>query len=436
MTTTHKLGFWSVFALVTGSQIGTGIFVSLVSLAPFGLFSLAGWAIAGVGAISLALVFAQLCAWMPKTGGPHVYVHQAFGSTAAFFTGWTYWVISWVSTTTVIVAAVSYLTPFFGNDPTINLFLGIILLLAITALNFRGVSTAGHAEFALTLLKIIPLVFVPLLGLWCFNSDNFALDAVNASLPTGQLLSSAALIAFYGFIGLESGTTPAASVENPSTTIPRAVVLGTVCVAGLYILNSVGIMGIMPSAELMRSQAPYADALRFIVGGNWHLLLSFIASIICIGTLNAWMLTSGQIALGLAQDGFLPEFFGRTNKYGAPFISLAISCAGIIPLLIMTASNTLASQIDFIVNVSSTTFLFVYTACCLAFFKLLLENNLNPKSYYTLFYGSVALLFCSWVIYSTPVYILGVASLFIFSGIPLFIRFWYKQAVYQAPETQ
>ncbi len=421
MQTQHKLGFWSVFALVTGSQIGTGIFVSLVSLAPFGLFSLAGWAVAGLGAISLALVFAQLCAWMPKTGGPHVYVHQAFGPTAAFFTGWTYWVISWVSTTTVIVAAVSYLTPFFGNHTTTNLMLGILLLVAITALNFRGVSTAGQAEFALTMLKIIPLVFVPLLGLWYFKLENFTLDAAHASLSTGQLLSQAALIAFYGFIGLESGTTPAASVENPSTTIPRAVVCGTLCVAVLYILNSVGIMGIMPSAELMHSQAPYADALRSLIGGNWHLILSLIASIICIGTLNAWMLTSGQIALGLAQDGFLPAFFGRTNKYGAPYISLAISCVGIIPLLVMTASNTLAAQIDWIVNISSTTFLFVYTACCLAFFKLLAQKHI-PTSFSALAYGFVALLFCAWVIYATPIAILAVASLFILSGIPLFIR--------------
>lgn len=422
MEPSRKLGFWSVFALVTGSQIGTGIFVSLVSLASFGLFSLAGWAIAGLGAIALALVFAQLCAWMPKTGGPHVYVHQAFGSTAAFFTGWTYWVISWVSTTTVIIAAVSYLTPFFGHNPTTNLMLGILLLIAVTALNFRGVSTAGHAEFVLTILKIIPLICVPLLGLLYFKRDNFVLAHAYTSLSTGQLISHAVLIAFYGFIGLESGTTPAASVDNPSKTIPRAVVLGTLCVAGLYILNSVGIMGIMPGAELMRSQAPYADALRFLIGGNWHLVLSLIASLICIGTLNAWMLTSGQIALGLAQDGLLPSFFGRTNKYGAPYLSLAISCAGIIPLLIMTRSDTLASQINFIVDVSSVTFLFVYMACCLAFFKVLLQKQASI-SFWTLLYGSSALLFCSWIIYATPGYTIAIASLFALSGIPLFIRF-------------
>src|SRR5580704_3675387 len=143
----NKMGFWSIFALVTGSQIGSGVFLSPATLAPYGLYGLAGWIVSGLGAIALALVFAQLCSWYPKTGGPHVYVYQAFGPWAAFFTGWTYWVISWVSTTIVIVASVAYLTPIIGHQtPMILIILQIILLLLVTALNFRGVTAAGRVE--------------------------------------------------------------------------------------------------------------------------------------------------------------------------------------------------------------------------------------------------------------------------------------------------
>ena len=105
----RKMGFWSVFALVTGSQIGTGVFMLPSSLAPYGISSLYGWVLSSLGAIALALVFAALCAQFPKTGGPHVYVKNAFGKPPAFFTGWTYWIISWVSTTAVIVSSVGYL---------------------------------------------------------------------------------------------------------------------------------------------------------------------------------------------------------------------------------------------------------------------------------------------------------------------------------------
>ncbi len=70
----NKIGFWAVFAFVTGSQIGSGVFMLPANLAGYGIFSLVGWAISGVGAIALCLVFASLCAKFPETGGPHTYV--------------------------------------------------------------------------------------------------------------------------------------------------------------------------------------------------------------------------------------------------------------------------------------------------------------------------------------------------------------------------
>jgi APA family basic amino acid/polyamine antiporter len=418
----RKIGFWSVFALVTGSQIGSGVFMLPASLAPYGLFSLGGWLISGVGAIALALVFARLCSWFAKTGGPHVYINQAFGPSAAFFTGWTYWVISWVSTTVVIVASVGYLTPLIGcTSPTVNVVLEAALLLAVTTLNMRGVSTAGRAEFVLAILKVIPLLVVPVLALCAFNSHNFVIDASVASLTTGQLLGRVTLLTLWGFIGLEAATTPAESVENPSKTIPRAVVAGTICVAVMYLLNSLGIMGAIPGSALMNANAPYAEAARVVFGGNWHVIISIIAAIVCIGTLNAWTLTSGQIALGLAHDGLMPACFGHTNKHGAPTWGLVMSSLGILPLLVMTASKGLAAQVLTIIDFSVTAFLFVYAACCLAFFRLLLQRKERlAAKIVPLMYGAVALAFCCWVIYETPLYTIGVASLFTVVGIPLY----------------
>src|SRR5437762_1276265 len=103
MSQTKKMGFWSIFAIVIASQIGSVIFMLPASLAPYGYFALIGWLVSACGALALALVFASLCMWYPETGGPHVYVHKAFGARAAFFTGWTYWVISWVSSTAVVI---------------------------------------------------------------------------------------------------------------------------------------------------------------------------------------------------------------------------------------------------------------------------------------------------------------------------------------------
>lgn len=420
----RKLGFWSVFSLVIGSQIGSGVFLLPVTLAPFGIWSLAGWALSGVGAICLALVFAQLCAWYPKTGGPHAYVQEAFGRSAAFFTGWTYWIISWVSSAVVVITAVAYLEPLIGiSNPTLNLALQIILLTAITLLNLRGATFAGRTEFFLALLKFIPLVCIPLLALCCFDWGNFVVASTVSSQEVSQILSSVALLTFWCFIGVESATAPAGSVENPGVTIPRALVAGTVCVALLYVINTLAIMGIIPGPELINSTAPYADVVRILAGGGWHLLIAAISSIVCISTLNVWTLTSGHIALGLAQDKLLPAYFGKTNKAGAPYWSLAISYVGILILLVLTVNEQMATQLRIVIDFSVIAFLFVYAICCVSFFKLLFKHNkrlslIVPRC----IYGALALGFCAWVICGTSLNTLVIASLFSLSGIPLYMR--------------
>lgn len=134
----QKLGFWAVFALVTGSQIGTSVFILPLSLAPYGIYSMWGWVLSLFGAMSIALVFSTLCAKFPKTGGPHVYIREGFGEKAAFFVGWTYWVISFISTSIVVISAIGYLTPFFKSQAILDLILQIILLAAIMILNLKG----------------------------------------------------------------------------------------------------------------------------------------------------------------------------------------------------------------------------------------------------------------------------------------------------------
>ncbi|MFP3017185.1 MAG: amino acid permease, partial [Wolbachia sp.] len=178
---------------------------------------LISWVISGLGAISLALVFALLCAKFPETGGPHVYVKHAFGPTAAFFVGWTYWVSSWVSSTAVTVASIGYLAPLFHNDiQSIHLLLEITLILVIMLINLRGVTTAGRVELLLTIVKIIALLAIPVAGLFFFDRNNFIVSEEISTLTMSQVLARSTLLTLWCFIGLESATAPAGSVNNPA----------------------------------------------------------------------------------------------------------------------------------------------------------------------------------------------------------------------------
>jgi APA family basic amino acid/polyamine antiporter len=418
-----KIGFWPVIGIVIGCQVGSGVFLLPSTMAIFGIYSIVGWLLAGVGAMSLAIVFSYLCTLYPKTGGPHVYVEQTFGRKLAFFTGWTYWVVSWFSTTTVVVAAIGYLSPFIGDqDSTTYLFLEILLLGIMTVLNLRGVQTAGRTELILSIIKFIPLFIVPIVAAAYFDFAKLVPDPSFASESVTTMLGKVTLLALWGFIGVESATAPAGAVENPTKTIPKAILIGTGIVSLLYLLNSGAILGLLDKQILIASKAPYVDVTQVLFGGKWHLLVAAIAALTCIGTLNAWILTSGQIALGGAMDGLMPSLFKHKNKFNSPHVAILISSLCIVPFLVLTNTTNFTQQLTEMINISVTCFLYVYFICCAAFLYeiIYVRKKFREKKLLSIT-GVIAILFCSWVIWETPGHEILISMIFIISGLPVYL---------------
>jgi APA family basic amino acid/polyamine antiporter len=419
-----KLHFHSVVALVIGSQIGSGIFLLPTSLAPFGAVSLFGWLASGIGAILMALVFAQLSMRTSQGGGPHVYIEKAFGRKAAFFTAWTYWVISWASSIAVIIASIGYLSSLISiSGPVMTLGLEIFLVTIITTINIRSASLAGFFEIFLTFLKCAPLILIPIVGFFFIKSEHFTFPKEPSFFSS---LNSSSILAFWGFIGLETATTAAGIIDKPTQTIPRAVILGTSIVATIYFFNSFSIMGILPASVLENSQAPYVDAAKVLFGGSWHCMIAVAAFISCIGTLNAWVLTSGQIAAEAAKKGLFPSIFARSNREGAPYVSLLIALVCTQLLLFLTLTPNILKQLNMIIDLSVSIFLFIYMACGLAFLKMLFTKQIiseKPKLYTLI--AILACSFCVWILAFTSWSNLLLCSLFVISGLPIY--FWQRK---------
>ena len=414
-----KLNFRSVVALVIGSQIGSGIFLLPASLAPLGSISLLGWLTSGTGALLLALIFSQLSMHTSKGGGPHVYIEKAFGPKAAFFTAWTYWLISWASSIAVIVAAIGYLSPLIGiSGPTFTLILELSIITFITAINIKSSSLAGSLEIFLTFLKCAPLIIIPIAGFFFLKAEYFK-PIEGAPLLTS--LNTASLLTFWGFIGIETATTAAGIIEKPRETIPRAVLLGTIIVAVIYFFNSFAVMGVVPPEILRSSQAPYVEAATIMFGGGWNKVIAIVAFISCIGTLNAWVLTSGQIAAEASKEGLFPAFFAKTNKAGAPYVSLLIALVCTQILLFLTLTPNILEQLNKIIDLSVSIFLFIYLACSLAFLKMLIKRQIvpeKPKLYFAI--TLLACTFCLWILAFSTFKTLLFCSSFVLSGIPIY----------------
>ena len=410
-----KIGFSTVLAVVFGSQIGSGIFVLPATLAQFGLFGVFGWGLASIGAMLLAFVFADLCSKFPQTGGPHVYVCEVFGRKIGFFVGWTYWLVSWTSTSVVVIAAVASLKSFLGSDasPHVYLFLEIGLLGIIAVINCRSLFLAGNVEIVLAILKLIPFIFVPAVLLCNFNSACITIAPQYFNFSAAKLALVAAIESFWGFIGVECATAPAGAVENPSKTIPKAIIIGTLGVAFVYFINNLAIMGTISGDALAVSSSPYVDAINIALGKNLSRIISIVAFIIMLGTANTWTLASAQISLGLAQDGLLPAFFAKKNKRLAPYAGVLVSSFGIVPILLLSKNQNLSEQINSIINFSLEVFLMIYAISCAAFIKI----NAQAGKILKIILGLAALSFCIVMILNSSVQAMLVALLFAASGI-------------------
>lgn len=370
----QKMGFVAVLSIVFGSQIGAGILVLPSQLAPYGIFGLFGWGIAGLIAIMLAFVFAKLCSEFPITGGPYAYIQRVFGNIPAFFTGWAYWLASMVSNIVLVITAIQCLSPFLGDNPLLYSALEIALIFSLMLLNCKSVILSGNLETILTLLKFIPFCVVPLIVCTNFDASNIQMSTQYSDIPPIKLLISVATMSFFCFIGVECATTPAENVYNPSKTIPRAIIIGTFCVAFVYFINNLAIMGVIPGNELANSSAPFVTAIEKVCGHNISRVVSIITSIVIVGTLNAWLLTSSQILFGLAENNLMPKILARKNSAGAPYVSVIINCLAMIPILWLTKIGSLTAQIMSIIDFSVITFLYVYIICTLAFLKCVGKN--------------------------------------------------------------
>jgi APA family basic amino acid/polyamine antiporter len=428
-----KMGFWTLFAIITGSQIGSGALLLPSKLSVYGYFSLFGWIVSAIGAIALALVFARLSALKKEKGGPHALVLDSLGFQISYFVGWTYWVISWASMTAVVSACGGYFSVFLGIDP--NGFqaslIEIAVLLSVFLINWFGVSIAGRIELFLTVVKFVPLAVIPL---FCFLfltktqfSQNF-LQPPALEAPFFHLVSQIALLTLWGFIGFETGTAPAEAVENPKKTIPKAIVISTITVAVVYILNNIGLASFVARSDLSTSQAPYALVTQKLFGGQiWSSIIALISGIVCFGTLNAWIIASTQIALNLRKKEFLPKWLGLKNQYDIPKYALIVATMGIGLILLVMNNQSYGDKLTTAVTYAVTSFLLIYLICCVSALLDHVRKRI-PMKMGTLLYHLFALGFCLWVLIQNPFMNTVYALVVPLTGLPFFFLNMKKMA--------
>lgn len=351
-----KLTFWPTTALVVGNMIGSGIFLLPASLAAYGGISLIGWLVASIGAILLAIVFGNLSQWLPHAnGGPYAYTKTTLGEFPAYLVAWGYWVSIWSTNAAIAVALVGYLGVFFPSLTTnavASILTGLSFIWFFSWLNSRQIKTIGLVQLVTTILKIVPILFIAIIGIFYIKIEYFFPLNLSTESNFSAIITTTTLT-FFAFLGMESATIPSKSVKDSASTIRRATILGTLLTIFVYVLSSAAIMGIIPAATLAESTAPFADAAAIFAGESAKYWVAGGAVISTLGALNGWILIQGQIPMAAAQDQLFPKIFGKTNQHGSPAIGIFLSSILVSILMMLNYAESLVQAFTFMMTLST-----------------------------------------------------------------------------------
>jgi len=420
-----KIGLITSTALVVGNMIGAGIFILPASLSKYGGISLLGWVFTASGALILAKIFSNFSKIIVnKSGGPYLYSKQGFGDFIGFLVAWGYWISTWISNAAIAIAIIgglSFFFPILQTNSVVAVSIGLSMIWFFTWINSKGMRTTGKIQLITTVLKLLPLVFVIIFGIFFFSLDNFPeFNMTGESNFTS--FSLVAALTLYAFLGLESASIPLENIHNPEKTVPKATMYGTIISTCIYIFSTIVLFGILPTETLQNSPAPFAEAGE-IIGGKYTGYFIAIGAIISgMGALNGWILILAQIPMAAAKDEMFPMIFKRKNKKGVPILGLVIGSILSSVVMLMNFSENLVTQFTFIVNLTVLACLVPYLFVSASYAIVIIQNKNHKNSIVkTVLLGLFGFLYSLWAIYGSSAEVVFYGLLLLLLGIPFYV---------------
>jgi amino acid transporter len=351
----RELGRWDLTAIGVNQVIGGSVFLLPAALAA----QIGGWSwmavgLVGVLAMCIALNFAEAGSRFDGTGGAYLYTRAAFGRFPSFEIGWMLWVTrvtSWSSIVNGLADALGYYWPGLrSGTPRVTLISAVVL--AIMAINVRGIRQSALVVNVLTIGKLVPLVAFVLLGLphvsWGALRPEIAL--------TWEQTAKAALFLIFAYGGYEVVPVPAGETKDPRRAVPFAMITTIVIVAAVMTLVQIVALGTLPG--LAQSKTPLADASLLFLGAWGAVMMTSGAAVSMTGNNVGQALSGSRSLFALAEQRDLPAVFGHVHRrFHTPDFAIVFTAVVSLGLALSGSFATLAAA-------SAVARLLVYAGTC------------------------------------------------------------------------
>lgn len=349
-TLVKGLGLFGAISVAAGTMIGTAIFVvpgAMLRQVGSPIWVEAVWILAGILSLFGALGYAELGAALPKAGGEYVYLHRSFGPLLGFVYGWTqFFVAKTGSIAAISTGFVIYLSYFFpglretlwqarfGGEMTLKLtglqLVAAALIVFLSLVNVLGVRRSGALQTFFTASKLLVLGALIVLGLTLGHGSFSNLRGSAGNIASGGFFAAfgiAMVSALWAYDGWNNLSMVAGEVKNPQVNVPRALIFGTLLVAGVYAFINIAYFYVLGPPGVALTNTVAADTARRFLGSAGGSFIAIGVMISAFASLNGSILSGSRVPYALACDGLFPSALARVHpRFRTPAVSILAQC--------------------------------------------------------------------------------------------------------------
>lgn len=338
----RRFGLLESTALNMTNMIGIGPFITIPLLltALGGPQAMLGWLVALVITISDGMIWSELGAAMPGSGGSYVYLRegygrQTFGRMMGFLFIWQFILSGPLEIASGYLGFAQYLGYIWKNIDRTQTLIVIVLLGALNiALLYRKITFIGKLTISLWVGTILTTFAVIITGAFHFNSRlafDFPPGAFNFSLGFFFGLGAATRIGIFDYLGYYDICYIGEEVRDPGRTIPRSIIISVIAVALIYIAINFSVIGVIPWRELVPydkhpdSSFVVSIFMERIYGSGVATVFTAMVLWTAFGSVFALLLGYSRVPYAAAIDGYFFKVFGKLHpKKNFPYVSLVV----------------------------------------------------------------------------------------------------------------
>lgn len=376
----RRFGLLHATALNMANMVGIGPFITIPLLmsALGGPQAMLGWLIAVLITLPDALVWSELGAALPGSGGSYVYLREGFGRHKAgrmmgFLFIWQFIFSGPLEIASGYIGFAKYAGYVWkGLTPLQISLVAAAVGIVNVALLYRRIVSVARITVALWVGTLLTTGVVILTGAFHFNpavAFDFPPGAFSLSWGFMWGLGAAARVGVYDYLGYYDVCYIGDEVKEPGRVIPRSIIVSLVVVALLYIGINLSIIGVVPWREFV--PAPERPGSDFIVslfmeriyGQTPAMLFTVMILWTTVGSVFALLLGYSRIPYAAALDGCFFRPFGRLHAQGFPALSLvviggiAIGCSFLKLDLVINSLLTTRILVQFIGQIGAVVLL-------------------------------------------------------------------------------